>query len=163
MDIVLRSSLPLLAFALLLTGGVLAAPVAGEAEPHSSDPELARHAHQIAQDLMSPFCPGRTLADCPSPSALAVREQIRALLGSGASEAEIRERLGAAYGDAIVGVPRGAIGWLIPILLLLAGAATLMLVLRRLSAPAPTAPPAEPTEPTALAADLDRELQSRGL
>ena len=26
-------------------------------------------ASDLANDLMSPFCPGRTLADCPSPQA----------------------------------------------------------------------------------------------
>ncbi len=146
-------SLQPLALALLLVSS------AAWAAPHTSDPEVTRRAHRIAQDLMSPFCPGRTLADCPSPDALAVREQIRALLAEGAPEAEIRERLGATYGDAIIGVPRGAVGWLVPVLLLLLGAVLPVAVLRRRSGPASPLPP----DPAGLAADLDREIESRGL
>ncbi len=149
-----RTSLSLLAFVALLLAGSAAA----QSEP--SDGDVARRAHRVAQDVMSPFCPGRTLADCPSPDAQTVREQIRALLVQGVEEQEIRRRLEQTYGDAVVGVPRSALGWALPVLILLAGVALLVLVLRRLSAPGPT--PAA-TDPADLAAELDRELQSRGL
>ncbi len=128
-----------------------------------SDTELSRQSHRIAQDVMSPFCPGRTLADCPSPDAHAVREQIRELLASGAPESEVRARLAQTYGDAVVGVPRGALGWLLPALLLLAGAGLLVAVLRRLSAPGSPSEAQPDAASGALEAELERELRTRGL
>ena len=151
--------------ALWLALTVTAAGLAS-AQTAVSDAELARSAHRIARDVMSPFCPGRTLADCPSPNALAVREQIRELLLEGVPEAQVRERLGAVYGDAIVGVPRSALGWALPALLLLAGLGLLAVVLRRLSAarePRAAESVQSPRSPDGLAAELDRELHSRGL
>ena len=137
----------------------LAALLLGVAPAHATDAELSQQAHRIARDVMSPFCPGRTLADCPSPDALVVREEIRAKLSAGVDEATVRAELFQRFGDAVVGVPRGALGWALPILLLLAGVAVLVQVLRRLSAPAPQ-PPAMPAD---LEAELDRDLKSRGL
>ncbi len=99
----------------------------------AEDPESvrARTAHELARDLMSPYCPGRTLAECPSPDALAVREEIRAALRSGESPDAIRTRIEARFGDQVVGVPREKVGWAIPILALVAGAGALVFVLRR--------------------------------
>lgn len=99
----------------------------------AEDPESvrARAAHELARDLMSPYCPGRTLAECPSPDALAVREEIRAALRAGESPDAIRARIEARFGDQVVGVPREQLGWALPILALVAGAGTLALVLRR--------------------------------
>ncbi len=137
----------------------------GAAAQGASDTELSRQSHRIAQDVMSPFCPGRTLADCPSPDAHAVREQIRELLASGVPEKQVRARLEQTYGDAVVGVPRSALGWLLPALLLLAGAGLLVAVLRRLSASGPASPRESAPDGAsgALEAELERELRSRGL
>ena len=130
-----------------------------------SDTELSRQSHRIAQDVMSPFCPGRTLADCPSPDAHAVREQIRDLLAAGVAESQVRARLEQTYGDAVVGVPRSALGWLLPALLLLAGAGLLVAVLWRLSAAGSGSASDAPADGAsrALEAELERELRTRGL
>jgi cytochrome c-type biogenesis protein CcmH/NrfF len=99
----------------------------------AEDPESvrARTAHELARDLMSPYCPGRTLAECPSPDALAVREEIRSALRAGESPDAIRTRIEARFGDQVVGVPREKVGWALPILALVAGAGLLVLALRR--------------------------------
>lgn len=47
----------------------------------------------IYRNTQSPFCPGRTLDDCPSPDAAAWRADIRDWIDEGASSAEIRARL----------------------------------------------------------------------
>ena len=109
---------------------------------------------------MSPFCPGRTLADCPSPDAAAVREQIRAMLEEGVSEEHVRAQLRQQYGDAVVGVPRSAVGWALPGVFLALGFGALIYALRRLSA----SPETSQTDVTAdLEAELDADLHSRGL
>ena len=121
------------------------------------DPEVtrARQANELSRDLMSPFCPGRTLADCGSPDAAAVRVEIREALRAGDAPEKVRARIEARFGDHVVGVPRQALGWLLPILVLIAGAGGLIWVLRRaLRAPAP---PTRPLSPE-LDARLEREL-----
>lgn len=123
--------------------------------------DAARRAHRLAQDLMSPFCPGRTLADCPSPEAAAVREQTRSLLDAGFSEQEIRALLSERYGDELVGVPRSALGWSLPALALLAGAAALVAFLRRGSRSRSAL--SEGEAPDELRRELERELRERGL
>jgi cytochrome c-type biogenesis protein CcmH/NrfF len=47
----------------------------------------------IHRNTQSPFCPGRTLDDCPSPDAAAWRADIRRWIDEGMSGAEIRARL----------------------------------------------------------------------
>ncbi len=100
----------------------------------ADDPESvrARAAHELARDLMSPFCPGRTLAECSSPDAGAVREEIRERLRVGEEPASIRARIEARFGDHVIGVPRERFGWALPIVVLVAGAGALVFALRRL-------------------------------
>jgi cytochrome c-type biogenesis protein CcmH/NrfF len=146
--------------ALLLALGV-GALGAGEAGAQAvSDPEVARRAHGIASDVMSPYCPGRTLADCPSPNAAALREEVRELLGEGVPEAEVRERLDARFGDEIVGAPRSVWGWSFPAAVLALGVVALVVALRRLSAAATDAPVTVDPE---VEAELERDLSDRGL
>jgi cytochrome c-type biogenesis protein CcmH len=141
--------------AVALAAIILAAPGPGLAEEGSS--EQARRAHRIASGVMSPYCPGRTLADCPSPRAGELRAEIRELVDQGLDNEAILTRLEARFGDAIVGVPRGILGWTVPGLVLIVGAAVLIAALRRLSSG--RAPQAEPgSEGTAIEKDLDREL-----
>jgi cytochrome c-type biogenesis protein CcmH/NrfF len=121
------------------------------------DPEIARArvAHELSRELMSPYCPGRTLADCPSPDAGAVRDEIRAALRAGEPVDAIRSRIEARFGAVVVGVPRSTLGLALPILILAVGAVVLALVLRRAVArPAPGT-----VIPHELAARLERELR----
>ena len=131
----------------------------------AEDPESvrARTANEVARDLMSPFCPGRTLADCSSPDAGAIREVIRESLRAGESPEAIRARIEARFGDHVVGVPRERLGWILPILVLIAGAGALVFALRRAvrrpgAAPAPLPADVE----RALARELDEVERGRG-
>jgi len=74
-----------------------------------------RRARALADELMSPFCPGRTLSDCPSPNAAGVREEIRAWIGQGRSDEEIRDTLRARFGSELVGDPGGPWGRAAPL------------------------------------------------
>jgi cytochrome c-type biogenesis protein CcmH/NrfF len=124
----------------------------------ADDPESvrARQAHELARDLMSPFCPGRTLAECSSPDAGAIREEIRAELRAGEQPAEIRAKIEARFGDHVVGVPRERFGWALPILVLAAGAGALTFALRRLlQRPRATPTPIPPEIERQLARELD--------
>ena len=47
------------------------------------------YAYDLAGELMSPFCPGRTLASCPSPQAGEMIQDIQAWEAEGKSQEEV--------------------------------------------------------------------------
>jgi cytochrome c-type biogenesis protein CcmH len=95
-------------------------------------------ANDISQKVMSPFCPGVTLHDCPSQSALDMRDRIEGFARSGMSEDAIMDRLEAEYGEAIRAEPSsegaGIVAWLLPALVALAGGALAFTLVRRWTA-----------------------------
>jgi len=119
------------------------------------DTERARQANELSRNLMSPFCPGRTIADCSSPDAATVREEIRDALAAGESPESIRGRIEARFGAHVIGVPQAGMGWALPIGVLVAGAGLLGVALARsVQRPRATEPPISPE----LERDLGREL-----
>jgi cytochrome c-type biogenesis protein CcmH len=122
-------------------------------------------ANDISQKVMSPFCPGVTLHDCPSQSALDMRDRIEGFARSGMSEAAIMERLEAEYGEAIRAEPSsegaGIVAWLLPALVALAGGALAVTLVRRWSARRAKPIAGEPSRVATSAAErqrLDAEL-----
>lgn len=92
-----------LAFVLVLAGPAAAAP--------------EDVANRVSNQIMSPFCPGVTLHDCPSKEADDLREQIRNWSAEGWSEDQIMAELTAEYGPGISAVPPDDVGGLAPWLL----------------------------------------------
>ncbi|HWC15206.1 MAG TPA: cytochrome c-type biogenesis protein CcmH [Actinomycetota bacterium] len=92
-------------------------------------------ANQISADVMSPFCPGLTLHDCPSDAAVALRERITKMAEAGYDRAAIMTELERDYGPTIRAVPdprgSGLLAWLLPITVTIAAGATAWLLLRR--------------------------------
>jgi len=90
--------------------------VCAQEAPMSSEDEeqIDRRARRISSQVMSPFCPGRVLSECPSPSAGEWREDIRTWLEDGVPAPEIRERLESRVPDAnLRGRPKSSGGWTI--------------------------------------------------
>jgi cytochrome c-type biogenesis protein CcmH/NrfF len=117
---------------------------------------------------MSPFCPGRTLADCPSGEAESLRLWIVVQEAAGRSRDDVVAELVGRYGEVVLSAPRargiGLAAYAIPGLAFLAGAALVAVFLRRHTraaalAPGPP-PPAAPLDPE-LELRLDRELGVR--
>jgi cytochrome c-type biogenesis protein CcmH/NrfF len=108
--------------AVLLTG-VLGSSVA-RVEARQSPARQA--ASDLSRELMSPFCPGKLLADCTSPNAGELREAIADRLTAGESAAAVKADLVRQYGKEILGAPPaegvGWLAWLVPGLLGLASA-----------------------------------------
>jgi cytochrome c-type biogenesis protein CcmH/NrfF len=159
----MRPALLAAAFALIVAAAVGTASRAAAADADAeSGREVAREAYSLSRDLMSPYCPGRTLADCPSPSAAAVRQEIRERMRAGESAERVRADLELRFGDAVIGVPRSTIGWVIPGLLIAAGGVLVVFALRRMSRGGDPEPP--PLDPDGeLERELDAEIARRGL
>lgn len=125
--------------------------------------EVGRAARDLSGELMSPFCPGRTLADCPSPDAAHLRRQIEARLAAGESAETIVTAFTHQYGEALLAAPPrrgwGMVAWVVPGLAVFAAGALLVLWLRAHQAPPAGSPaPPAPADPR-LAAELDRLLR----
>jgi cytochrome c-type biogenesis protein CcmH len=140
----------------LLVAALVLAPSAALAAPEDV-------ANEVAQEVMSPYCPGVTLHDCPSSSAQEMREEITAWARAGMSKDEIMGRLEDEFGPSIRAVPRGSGGlfaWLLPAVALTAGAGGAAFLARRWARrrPAASAQPAvaSPEAAARLEAELDR-------
>lgn len=122
-------------------------------------------ANYISQNIMSPYCPGVTLHDCPSDSAVALRERITGWAEDGLTRAQIMERLEAEFGPTIRAEPprsgSGLLAWVLPACALL-GAAGLAWALLKRWAHAPASPDQAMTDARMTATDrrrLDAELE----
>lgn len=92
-------------------------------------------AYDLAHELMSPYCPGRALAECPSPQADALRLWILEQARAGATREEVEAQLLQSFGDQLLQSPRaegvGLVAYAVPVVLVVAGAGLLALFLRR--------------------------------
>jgi cytochrome c-type biogenesis protein CcmH/NrfF len=118
--------------------------------------ELSRRVHQLSMQLMSPYCPGRTLANCPSPNAEAVRDEIRRYMELGLSDAEVSARVQRDYGVGVP-TPSSPIGWTLPIAALVLGAIGVVALALRVRAHGPQP---QAAVPRALANELEAELDA---
>ena len=61
--------------------------------------------YDLGGELMSPFCPGRTLSSCPSPQAAELVQWIVTQEAAGATKEEVLEILIEKWGEEILGAP----------------------------------------------------------
>lgn len=98
---------------------VLLVAVPAAAQDTAQDPTaLETQARQIFNTVMSPFCPGRLIATCPSSAAGDLQEEIRGQLAAGATVDDIKAALYERYGEEIRSVPEargfGLLAWVVP-------------------------------------------------
>lgn len=127
-----------LMLALLLAAG----SVAAQAPP---DPEARYHA--LIAELRCAVCQNQSIAESNAPLAADLREQVRAQIAAGRTDAQIVDFMTARYGDYVRYRPAFRPGtlilWLGPFVLLALAALAAATVIRRSRAPArPTAPDA---------------------
>jgi cytochrome c-type biogenesis protein CcmH/NrfF len=116
-------------------------------------------------EIMSPFCPGRTLSACPSPQAESLREWILEQEQAGRGQEDVHQELYERFGDVILAAPRaqgfGVTAYLIPTVIFLATGLLVFVFLwrqtRAAAEHAAEAPPAEPLDPEIERA-IDEEL-----
>lgn len=118
-------------------------------------------------EIMSPFCPGRTLSACPSPQAESLREWILVQEQEGRSQEDVHRELVERYGDVILSAPRaqgfGVTAYLVPLVIFLAAGLLVFVFLWRQTrasaeraAETPTAPPLDPEIERAIDEELAR-------
>jgi cytochrome c-type biogenesis protein CcmH len=89
----------------------------------------------VAGDLMSPACPGRTLLNCTSSQAEQWRELIRQKLARGESKEQILQYFVDISGEAILAAPPkkgfALTAWLLPLFVVVNGAVLIIALTRR--------------------------------
>jgi cytochrome c-type biogenesis protein CcmH len=117
-----RSCVGLLALTLLLL-----ISGAASAEPWSYD---------LAGELMSPYCPGRTVSSCPSPQAAELVQWMLLQESGGATREEVIAMLVERFGEEILGAPpakgSGLWAYILPIAGFVGFGGIAVLVLRRI-------------------------------
>lgn len=86
----------------------------------------------VAGDLMSPACPGRTLLNCTSSQAEQWRELIRQKLAQGESKTQILQHFVDIGGEAILAAPPkkgfALTAWLLPLFVMVNGAGLIIVL-----------------------------------
>lgn len=111
---------------LVLATGVMLVVMAPNALADAQD--VAR---EVSEKIISPFCPGVTLHDCPSADGDQMRREILAMAESGMTADEIIDELVAERGDAILATPSNPFARLLPALLVAFGAIVALFLMSR--------------------------------
>jgi cytochrome c-type biogenesis protein CcmH len=97
--------------------------------------ETAPKWQDIASELMSPACPGRTLISCTSGQAEQWRELIRQKLAQGETKEQIIQYFVGIRGEEILAAPpkRGfaLTAWLLPVLVIINGTGLILVLTYR--------------------------------
>jgi cytochrome c-type biogenesis protein CcmH len=119
-----------LALALVIVGA-LAFGTVDERGPRSPGDRV----RNLAESIACPRCDGQSVADSDSDAAEGVRSLIGQRIAEGASDAQIRDELAAAYGEQVLLTPGrsgvASLVWALPVVALVAAVAGLALAFRR--------------------------------
>ena len=100
-----------------------------------SAPAWGQAWQDIAGELMSPACPGRTLLNCTSGQAEQWRELVRQKLAQGESKEQILRYFVEIGGEGILAAPPkqgfALTAWLLPLFVMLNGAGLIVVLTRR--------------------------------
>ena len=96
--------------------------------------------HDLAAELRCVMCQNQSLADSNAQIALELRREVLDLIRAGKTDAQVKDHLVQRYGEFVLYKPRVEgrtwLLWLGPALILLAGAALVVALVRRKSAQA---------------------------
>lgn len=162
MKIYNRFNLALSVF-LLMTVVFAMVPDSGNAELPQYDQKVLREARSIFNRVMSPFCPGQSLANCGSGAAEVLRSEIRQRLADGETAEEIMASVVERYGVKVLAEPPkkgfASLVWIGPFALLLVGAIIIVVYVRRHTSRRGVGDEAVEIDP-ALKARVEEELAS---
>lgn len=119
-----------LALAVVLLGA-LAYGVVDDNGPRSP----GDRARDLAESIACPQCDGQSVADSDSVASKGIRERIEQRIAEGASDAQIRDELAAAYGERVLLTPgrsgMASLVWALPVAALVVALAGVALAFRR--------------------------------
>jgi cytochrome c-type biogenesis protein CcmH len=148
----IRRFLPVVALAAVI---VTALVIGGAGRDRGRRTPAAR-TEAITGDLRCPVCQGLSIADSHTPTAEAIRADVRRRVDAGESDSEIRAAYVASYGQWILLRPEtsgvGALVWLLPVGALVLAVGGLTFAFRRWR-----------REPALAATDEDRALVEAAL
>ena len=108
---------------------------AGEATALAEDPVVEQRLVSIAEELRCLVCQNESLAGSRADLAMDLRREVRTLIKSGKSDAEIKEYLVSRYGDFVLYrppvKPTTWLLWFGPLLLLIGAIWVLVGIIRR--------------------------------
>lgn len=103
-----------------------------------TDSRIDARLRQLSTELRCLVCQNSTLADSDAPLAQDLRREIRKLMGAGKTDEEIVAYLVERYGDFVTFRPpvnaSTALLWFGPFIMLIIGAITLVIVLKKRAA-----------------------------
>jgi cytochrome c-type biogenesis protein CcmH len=101
----------------------------------------------IAKTLKCPVCPGESLYESRNNVSVNLKAEIARQVRAGQTDNEIRAGIVARYGDSVLLVPRAegvdAVVWMLPVVVLVASVAALVIVFRRWRREGATGAPTE--------------------
>ena len=119
---------------LLVLAGLRAVPVSAQGQPPTDD-----QVNAVAKQLYCPVCENTPLDVCGTQACAQWRDLIRQMLAEGKSEAEIKQYFVDNYGARVLNEPpREGINWLaylVPPVIILAGAGFLVRALKGMKKP----------------------------
>lgn len=96
---------------------LLCAPSFAHADANAD--ALDKQSYEMYQQVFSPFCPGRSLNDCPSSKAQELKLEMRQRLEQGVPQDQILKDVFARFGEKYRAVPLfegiGTMVWLAPL------------------------------------------------
>ncbi len=159
----LKKLVPGIVFLLALAAWLAPSRLAFAQKPTPSDDDVNRIAHQ----LYCPVCENTPLDVCPTEACRQWRDLIRQQLSQGWTEDQIKQYFVQQYGARVLAEPPATgLNWLVyvlPPLVIIAGAVLLLRAMRTWT----KSPPAAPAEPEKAApkdeyvARLEEELKNR--
>jgi cytochrome c-type biogenesis protein CcmH len=127
----IRRVLPAAALAAVVVAALVIGGGGRDTKPRSP----AARTLVIAEDLRCPVCQGLSVADSHSPTAEAMREDIRRRVDAGESAASIKAFYVSRYGEWVLLKPEtsgvGILVWILPVGAILLAAGGLALAFRR--------------------------------
>lgn len=139
---------------LVLVLGLLALPALAQEEPKG-------WAYDLSNELLSPFCPGVSLADCSSGSAKSLVMWMVVQESAGRTRDDVEQELYARYGEVMRPTPKaegiGVTAYVIPALVFVGGGLLIGFFLMRQTRAARAAQ--EAPKPDAAPATPDAELE----
>jgi len=138
----------------VLLAAVVIVAIAWAAWPDDARVSVAARAHDLAAELRCPDCEALSVAESSTPTARAIRRDLKRRIAAGQSDAQIRQAYVDAYDETILLEPEGSglgvLVWGLPVVVLVLGAGGLAFALRRWK-----------REPRLHATDADEQLVAK--